>query len=111
MVTHQLKHESSLVVIPSESLHLRFVASKEILDMYRTVKNPNERYLTGTVIGGAKVEQPVKSHPQKNRDTFVEDIAGYFCWLSREYVEPRVVGKWEHPANQTKKMGIFYFAH
>jgi len=82
MVTHQLKHESSLVVIPSESLHLRFVVFKEIIDMYRTVKNSNESYLTGAVVGGAKVEQPVKSHPQKNHDTFVEDIAGYFCWLS-----------------------------
>ena len=52
--------------------------------MHRTVKNSNERYLNRAVTGGAKGEPPVKSHPQKNHDTFVEDIAGYFCWLSRE---------------------------
>ena len=52
--------------------------------MHRMVKNSNERYLNRAVTGGAKVEPTVKSHPQKNHDTFVEDIAGYFCWLNRE---------------------------
>ena len=44
---------------------ISLLQKREIIDMYRIVKNTNERYLTRAVIGVAKVAPPVKSQPNK----------------------------------------------